>query len=114
MARRKHSRGKRKRRPLLHRAVLHALKALVRKHPRAALSAAGAGAGYAISSVAEDATDTVRDTAGEVKEAFSAFASPSPRREFTKDECEDMLGAMTPRQRKAFAALAPKHRTSKD
>jgi DNA-directed RNA polymerase specialized sigma24 family protein len=106
MARRKHSRGKR--RPLLHRAALHALKTLVRKHPRAALSAAGAGAGYAISSVAEDATDAVREVAGEVKEAFTGPAPP--RRSFTKRECEDMLGAMTPRQRKAFAALAPKDR----
>jgi hypothetical protein len=101
MARRKHSR--RKRRPLLQRAALHALKTLVRKHPRAALSAVGAGAGYAVSSVAEDASNAVRETAEEVKDGFTTWALP--RREFTKDECTDMFEAMTPRQRKAFAAL---------
>ncbi len=103
MARRKDSKSA-KRRPLLQRAALHALKALVRKHPRAALSAAGAGAGYAISSVAEDASDAVKGAAGQVKETFEKRSTR--RQEFTKDQCEDMLGAMTPRQREAFAALA--------
>lgn len=102
MARRKHSR--RKRRPLLQRAALHALKTLVRRHPRAALSAAGAGAGYAVSSVAEDASNAVRETVEEVKDAFAARAPPRP--ELTKDECREFLEAMTPRQRKAFASLA--------
>jgi hypothetical protein len=105
MGQRKASRAKRgKHRPLLQRAVLHALKTLVRKHPRAALSAAGAGAGYAVSSVAEDATEAVRDVVGQVRETL--VESVPSRRTFSKAECEDMLGAMTPRQRKAFAALA--------
>lgn len=105
MAQRKPSRTERgKRRPLLQRAVLHALKTLVREHPRAALSAAGAGAGYAVSSVAQEASDAVRDAVGQVKETL--VESAPVRRTFSPTECEDMLGAMTPRQRKAFAALA--------
>jgi hypothetical protein len=108
MARRKPSSRKRaKRRPLFQRAVLHALKTLIREHPRAALSAAGAGAGYAVSSVAEDASDAVREAAGQVK---NVFVEAAPRSALSKAECEDVLKGMTARQRRAFAALAARNK----
>ncbi len=67
----------RKRRPLLQRAALHALKTLVREHPRAALSAAGAGAGYAVKSVAKDGSRRIKAS---VKKAETAvFSAMSPR-----------------------------------
>jgi hypothetical protein len=105
MARRK-TRKRDARRPLFQRAVLHALKTLVKDHPRAALSAAGAGAGYALSSVAHDASDAVRYAAEDVKRVFVTERARPPLGEA---ECADMLGAMTPRQRRAFAALADRN-----
>lgn len=57
-----------------------------------------------MSSLADDASNVVRETAAQVKDAFSS-RDPS-QHEFTKEECEDMLRALTPRQRKAFAALS--------
>lgn len=52
------------RRPLLQRAAIHALKVLVRKHPRAALHAAGAGTSYAIRDLAAHGMATVRAWTG--------------------------------------------------
>jgi hypothetical protein len=97
----------RKRRPLLQRAELHALKTLVREHPRAALSAAGAGAGYAVKSVAKDGSRRIKAS---IKKAETAvFSAMSPVRELDDSERQDILDSMTPRQRKAFAKFARSH-----
>jgi hypothetical protein len=100
---------KRRRRPLLQRAALHALKTLVREHPRAALTAAGAGAGYAVKSVAKDGARNIKASVEMAETAVLSAISPSPKRELDKSECEEILNSMSRRERKAFTKFARSH-----
>jgi hypothetical protein len=53
-------RERQERAPLWKRAVWHALKTLVRKHPGALLSAAASGAGYAVKQGVEESAEGSR------------------------------------------------------
>lgn len=55
-----------RKRPLLHRAALHALKVLLRDHPRAALDAAGAGAGFVVREAVQQGAELVEHAAAEI------------------------------------------------
>jgi hypothetical protein len=84
---------KRHRWPLWKRSVWHALKSLVRNNPRAALSAAGAGATYAIKGATE-----------EVQNAL--VMSPEEQREgATIDEKIEFVESLRPSERRALAQL---------
>ena len=98
-----------KRRPLLQRAALHALKTLVREHPRAALTAAGAGAGYAVKSVAKDGSRRIKESVKSAETAVLSAMSPSPARELDDGERRQILDSMTRRERKALAKFARCH-----
>jgi hypothetical protein len=101
--------SERKRRPLLQRAMLHALKTLVREHPRAALTAAGAGAGYAVKSVAKDGARRINATVARSEAAIVSVFSPRPMRELDDGERREILDSMSRRQRKALAKFARCH-----
>jgi len=104
--------SERKRRPLLQRAALHALKTLVREHPRAALSAAGAGAGYAVKSVAKDGSRRIKASVKKAETAVFSVMSPSSVRALDDGERREILDSMTPRQRKVLAKFALRHRSA--
>ncbi len=63
-------RERQERAPLWKRAVWHALKALVRKHPGAALSAAASGAGYAVKQGVEESAEGIKEKIGDVREGL--------------------------------------------
>jgi hypothetical protein len=114
----------RKRRPLLQRTAWHALKTLMKNHPRAALSAAGAGASYAAREVAADGSEAVKEIAGSVKAALTpghhqhhdpqpvevlppqrAMPAREPLQP-TEEERQAFLASLTPDQLKFLARLA--------
>ena len=98
-----------KRRPLLQRAALHALRTLVREYPPAALSAAGAGAGYAVKSVAKDGSRRIKASVKKAETAVFSAISPSSVREVDDGERQQILDSMTRRERKALAKFARCH-----
>lgn len=62
-------RDRQERAPLWKRAVWHALKTLVRKHPGAVLTAAASGVGYAVKQGVEEGADGIKERIGDVREA---------------------------------------------
>ena len=131
-------RARQERAPLWKRSVWHALKALVRKHPRAALSAAGSGAGYAVKQGVAEGTEAIKDKIDDVREALTPAASPSEKRieeqtalpapdepaltidvdfpkhaadcvrELSEEEKKEFVESLAPEDRKALAKLAKK------
>jgi hypothetical protein len=59
--------------------VWHALKALVRKHPRAALSAAGSGFSYAVTQGVGEGAEAIKEKIDDVREALTPSASVSEK-----------------------------------
>ena len=97
--------SERKRRPLLQRAALH--ETLVREHPRAALTAAGAGAGCAVKSVAKDGSRRIKASVKSAETAVRSAIPPSPVRD--DGERQQILDSMTRREWKALAKFARCH-----
>ncbi|GGE51208.1 hypothetical protein GCM10007276_30330 [Agaricicola taiwanensis] len=96
-----------KRRPLLQRAAWHAIKTLVKKHPRAALTAAGSGASYAVKEVAADGSDAVKDMAGSVKEALTPERKTPVRSEAPSDaERKSFLASLSKADQGRLAGIA--------
>ena len=98
---------KKKRRPLLQRAALHALKTLVTEHPRVALSVAGAGAGYAVKSVAKDAREIATDAAEQVKQAVTPKKRNAPKMD--RRAGKDWGATLSKRERAALRDFARRH-----
>jgi hypothetical protein len=68
-------RERQERAPLWKRSVWHALKALVRKHPGAALSAAGSGVGYAVKQGVGEGAEAIKEKIDNVREALTPATS---------------------------------------
>jgi hypothetical protein len=118
-----------KRAPLWKRAIWRAVKTLVRKHPGAALSAAGAGAGFAIKQGTKEGAEAVSATLGHARERTSASAArdmeapvdratrpargarstpaalPAPH-DLTQAEKKELLDSLTADDRQALTELA--------
>lgn len=103
--------------PLWKRAALHSLKVLVRRHPGAVLSAAGAGVAYAGREAVQEGTVLVREKVATVVEALApddlstdkagAPSSSSRADGVSAEESRALARSLTPEQRAALAALAP-------
>jgi hypothetical protein len=126
------------RRPLVQRTALHALKTLVRKHPGAALDAAGSGAAYAAKSVIADGVAAVKSGVEKITDGLtpatsdahlpdgaeetSSNATPAVEAEpdppaaspakLTSEQRQELADTLTDEERDALAALA--RETSKD
>jgi hypothetical protein len=72
-------RERQERAPLWKRSVWHALKALVRKHPRAAFSAAGSGVSYAVTQGVGEGAEAIKDKIDDVREALTPATSASEK-----------------------------------
>ena len=116
------------RRPLLQRAAIHALKVLVRRHPRAALSAATAGASYAIKDVAAQGSRRIRVVWQRTRRAVTPGREPAasendvvenpggprlshaatvqPALQLSKREREEFVEQLDEEEREALATLA--------
>jgi hypothetical protein len=102
--------------PLWKRAILHGLKTLVRKHPRAALHAAGASVGYAGREVAHGGGEFVREKISAAARVFephqhagkSETAVKPHRRRAKEKESETLMASLRPEDRRALARLAGK------
>lgn len=93
-----------KRAPVWQRAVWHALKTLVRRHPGAALSAAGSGVGYAVKTGAAETVEAVGEATGL---AGPCETAPVPDvLELTDRQKKELLTSLTSEQRAEFAKLA--------
>ncbi len=120
---------RRKRAPLWKRAVWHAVKNLVRKHPGAAMSAAGAGAGYAVKQGVEEGADAVKETVEGGIETIKdkvedASAKPAPDNssrgthgshhfhELSSAEKKELVESLSAEDRKALAELAGRRKPS--
>jgi hypothetical protein len=117
-----------KRAPLWKRAIWRAVKTLVRKHPGAALSAAGSGAGFAIKQGAKEGAEAVSTKVGRARrrKRVSAADDRAPvdrdarpargarrtraalpaQHDLTRAEKKELLDALTPEDRQALADLA--------
>lgn len=79
-------RERQERAPLWKRAVWHALKTLVRKHPGAALSAAASGAGYAVKQGVEESAEKIKEKIGDVREGLPPDDASERQDRFMADE----------------------------
>jgi hypothetical protein len=118
-----------KRAPLWKRTIWRALKTLVRKHPGAALSAAGAGAGFAIKQGAKEGAEAISTKLGHAGGRTNASAAPdmeasidrdarpargarptapalSAPHDLTQAEKKELLDSLTPDDRQALVELA--------
>jgi hypothetical protein len=100
--------------PLLKRAALHALKVLLLRHPRAALSAAGAGAAYAVKEAVQEGAEAVGDTMQHLEQKVGGLAAqpaePPGRAPLSEAEREQFLQSLSPQDRAELARLAERGR----
>jgi hypothetical protein len=84
----------------------------VRKHPRAALNAAGAGTAYAVKSVVKDGADVVSKTlkTGDPRDEkeFAQVSTDEKSQNFTPQQKEDFVRSLTQADRDALLNLAEK------
>ena len=88
--------------PLWKRAIWHSLKALVRKHPHAALSALGSGAGYALKRGTVETTEALQETIDNVAQV----TLPQGKAELSEREAKELLQSLGPEEKKAIIELA--------
>jgi hypothetical protein len=88
----------RERASLWKRAAWHAVKTLVRKHPRAALSAATAGSAYAVKSVAKDSAEAIKSKLMLTGEEATAVPSEIVDRmdQFSAEEKAEFVDSLSP------------------
>jgi hypothetical protein len=91
------------------RALLHGLKTLVRRHPRAALHAAGATAVYAGHEVVHEGADFVKE---KIEHVGHALRQRDGAQGVSKEEARSLVEKLSPEERGALAALASTERRS--
>jgi hypothetical protein len=95
------------------RALLHGLKTLVRRHPGAALHAAGATVAYAGREVAHDGADFVKEKIEDASHALPVHRSAHQPKQtlagkLSKEEAKALLEKLSAEERRALADLAPR------
>ena len=86
------------------RAVLHGLKTLVRKHPGAALHAAGAAVSYVGREGLHEGAEFVKAKIDDVSHVMGAYAAPVGRRDDTGSHA--LIEKLSVEERQALARLA--------